>query len=95
MLKRKVLKIALVLACVMVLIMPYTSTVLAATLTHEDTKADLQVLVMHEGGEESSGTLTEEQRKLYDETPYGYRIGGTRIFKIITKGDVDYSNAFY
>ena len=95
MLKRKVLKIALVLACVMVLIMPYTSTVLAATLTHEDTKADLQVLVMHEGGEESSGTLTEEQRKLYDETPYGYRIGGTRIFKIITKGDVDYSNTFY
>jgi uncharacterized repeat protein (TIGR01451 family) len=95
MLKKKIGKIAFVLACIITLIMPYTTTVLAAALTSEDVTADLQVLIMHEGGEESSKTLTDEQRKWYDETPYGYRVGDTRVFKIITKGDTDYTNIFY
>ena len=95
MLKKRIVKIAFVLACIITLIMPYTSTVLAAGLTSKDTTADLQVLIMHQGGEESSKTLTDKQKELYDETPYGYRIGETRIFKIITKGDTDYSNIFY
>ena len=33
--------------------------------------------------------------RLYDTTPYGYHVGDTRVFKIITKGDTDYENAFY
>lgn len=95
MLKKRIAKIAFVLACVMTMIMPYTSTVLAAALTKDDTKADLQVLIMHQGGEESSGTLTEQQKEYYDEAPYGYTIGDTRVYKIIAKDDVEYTNIFY
>lgn len=95
MLKEKIVKIVFVLACIITLVMPYTSTVLAAALTKDDTTADLQVLIMHQGGEEASGTLEDNQREYYDETPYGYEIGDTRIFKIITKGDTEYSNMFY
>ena len=47
MLKKKVGKIVFVLACIMTMIMPYTSTVLAAALTHKDTTAELQVLLTH------------------------------------------------
>ncbi len=95
MLKKRIIRIAFVLACIVVLLMPYTTTVLAAALTKNDTKADLQVLVVHEGGEEASGTLTDKQREFYDESPYGYRVGETRVFKIIVKGDTNYENMFY
>ncbi|MBQ7411009.1 MAG: Cys-Gln thioester bond-forming surface protein [Clostridia bacterium] len=95
MFKRKVVKITFVLACIMSLIMPYVSPVLAAALTHEDTTAELQVLVVHEGGEESSKTLTDEQKEYYDISPYGYSVGETRVYKIIQKDDTAYENMFY
>lgn len=95
MLKKKFLKIAFVMACIATLIMPYTSTVLAAALTSNDVTADLQILTYRQGGDEASGTLTDDQKLLYDTTPYGYKVGNTRVFKIITKGDKEYSNMFY
>ena len=95
MLKKRISKIAFVLALVISILMPYTTPVIAAALTSKDTTAELQVLIMHEGGDESSGTLTDKQKELYDTTPYGYHVGDTRVFKIITKGDTDYENAFY
>ena len=95
MFKKRLVKIAFVLACIISLIMPYTSTVLAAALTQEDTTAELQVLVVHKGGEESSGTLTEQQLEHYDTAPYGYTIGETRVYKIIAKADYEYENMFY
>ena len=95
MLKKRIGKIAFVLACIITMIMPYTSTVLAAALTQEDTTAELQVLIAHEGGEESSKTLNDAQKEYYDTTPYGYTIGETRIYKIIAKGDTEYQNMFY
>ena len=85
MLKKRIGKIVFVLACIVTMIMPYTSTVLAAALTHEDTTAELQVLLAHEGGEESSGTLTDAQKEYYDISPYGYTVGETKVFKIIAK----------
>ena len=94
MLKKRFLKIALVLACILTLLMPYT-TVLAASLTHEDKTAELQISIIHEGGEEASGTLTDEQKEFYDESQYAYNVGETRVYKIIEKGDVDFTNAFY
>ncbi len=93
MLKKKFLKIAFVIVCILTLIMPYTTVF--ATLTSNDVTADLQILTYREGGNEASGTLTEEQAKLYDTTPYGYKVGTTRVFKIIEKGDTKYSNMFY
>lgn len=95
MLKKKFLKIAFVMACIATLIMPYTSTVFAAALTSNDVTADLQILTYRQGGDEASGTLTDDQKLLYDVTPYGYKVGNTRVFKIITKGDKEYSNMFY
>ena len=93
MLKKRIIKIAFVLTCIITLIAPY-STVFA-TLTHEDTTARLQSVIMHEGGEEATGTLTEEQKLLYDTDPHGYTIGSTLICKIIEEGDRNYSNTFY
>ena len=95
MLKKKILKIVFILACIITLLMPYTSVVLAAALTQETQTAELDVIRVHEGGEESSGLLTEAQAPYYDETPYSYKVGDTRVFKIITKGDVEYQNTFY
>ena len=95
MLKKKILKIVLVLACILALTMPYTTPVLAVSLSHEDTTAELQISIVHEGGEEESDTLTEEQRELYDENQYAYNVGTTRVYKIIEKGDATFSNAFY
>ena len=95
MFKKRFIKIAFVLACIISLIMPYTTTVLAAVLTQEDTTAELQVLALHKGGEESSGTLTEEQLEYYDQAPYGYTIGENRVYKIIAKADYEYENIFY
>lgn len=95
MLKKRFLKIAFVMACIVTLIMPYTSTVFAAALTSNDVTADLQILTYRQGGDESSGTLTDDQKKVYDTAPYGYKVGDTRVFKIITKGDKEYSNIFY
>ena len=45
--------------------MPYTTPVLAAALTSKDTTAELQVLIMHEGGDESSNTLTDKQKETH------------------------------
>ena len=95
MLKRKVLKVFLVLACIMSLVFPFTSTVLAAALSHTDTVANLQVILLHKGGNESSGTLKEEYANYYDTNQYAYKIGTTKIFKIILENDFNYENEFY
>ena len=94
MLKKKLAKIVLVMACIIALITPYTSVF--ALVSQEDTTVRLQSLIMHEGGEEASGTLTDEQREIYDENPYGYTIGDTIICKIVEEGDNGaYADAFY
>ena len=93
MLKKRIVKIAIVLACVLTLLTPYTTVF--AMLTQADTTANLQSVIMHEGGEEASGTLTDEQKQLYDENPHGYEVGDTLICKIIEEGDMNYENAFY
>ena len=94
MLKKKIAKIVLVIACIIALLTPYTSVF--ALVSQEDTTAKLQSILLHEGGEEESGTLTAEQREIYDETQYQYTIGDTIICKIIEEGDNgEYADAFY
>ena len=96
MLKKKSLKIAFVLTCIVTLLMPYASTVLAATLTHEKNQTvKLGNYRIHKGGDEASETLTEEQARVYDTGSYEYEVGGTRVYKIVLDGDTNYSNAFY
>lgn len=96
MLKKKVLKVSLVLACILAMLMPYSTPVLAAVaLTQESTTAELQINLIREGGEEATGKLTEEQKEFYDESQYCYYVGNTRVYKIIQKADGDYADSFY
>ncbi len=96
MLKKKIPKIVLALTCIMVLLMQYSGTLLAATLSHNPgTKDKFYASIMFKGGEEATGKLTPEQIEMYDETAYSYRIGETRIYKIVQAGDSEYSNALY
>lgn len=95
MLKEKISKTLLSMVMIISLILPYATPVFAAALTSDAQTAELQVLRIHEGGEEASGTLNQEQQKYYDESQYEYRVGDTRVYKIIVKGDTNYENAFY
>ena len=94
MLRKRTLKTVIAFLCIIVILMPYTSNVLGA-LTQEDTSAKLTVLLAHEGGEESSGTLGRDYVAHYDETPYKYTIADTTVFKIVEEGDSSYSDALY
>ena len=94
MLRKRSLKVVIAFLCIVTLLMPYTSNVLGA-LSQEDTSAKLTVLTLHEGGEESSGTLTGEYLSYYDETPYKYSIADTTVFKIVEDGDASYADALY
>ena len=113
MLKKKTMKIVLVLACIMTLIMPYTSVVLAATtkVTHQDSTVSIQAIKPYEGGEESSGTLADEDSEYYDQNIYEYEVAdptyddessttnpGTFYVRRILRMDgetPDYRNVFY
>ena len=94
MLKRKFLKTLTAFVLIVTLLMPYTSNVLGA-ISHTDVEADLTVLTLHEGGEESSGTLHRDYVDHYDTTPYKYQIAETTVFKIIEDGDTTYADALY
>jgi len=81
--------------CIIVLMVPYGTPVLATLLNHTDASANIQSLVVHEGGEESSGTLTGSYSAIYDENMYGYKIGTTNMYKLIAEEDWDYQNAIF
>ena len=86
MIKSKSKKIILLSTIIFTLVMSNILPVFAA-VTHNDAIANLKVLVLHEGGEEASGTLTPEQEDLYDTNPYGYYVGETRVSKIVEEND--------
>lgn len=95
MLKKKIPKIVLALTCIMVLLMQYSGTLLAATLSHTDRTAKMLISMFYKGEEESSGTLTEEQRRIYDENSYSYFVGGTRVYKIVNDSEDKFSDSLY
>lgn len=93
--KIKLGKIAFVVICIITMIMPYGTTVLATALNHSEVSTNLETLKLREGGEESSGTLTGSYASYYDENIYSYAIGTTNVLKLIVSGDTKYENAFY
>lgn len=95
MLKKKIPKIVIALTCIMVLLMQYSGTLLAATLSHSDRTAKMLISMFYKGGEESSGTLTEEQMRIYDENAYAYFVGGTRVYKIVNDSEDKFSDSLY
>ena len=93
--KRRIMKMTIAFLCILSIMMPYMTPVFAKALTHEDAVINLETTIIHEGGDEATGNLPEEYSGFYDVNPYGYKIGDTRIFKIIVSGDVDFENALY
>ncbi len=106
MLKEKILKVVTASACIATLILPHTSVVLAAALTNEKNNnvntVKLTSSEFHEGGLESSGSLSDNANRKYDREAYKYTFGGkTDILKIVREDDkssagiFEFSDAFY
>lgn len=94
MLKKRIPKIVIAFTCIIAILMQYTGTLLAATMSYKDKTAKLRLSIFHEGGEESSGTLNELQQNIYDENPYLYFVGDTRVYKITEKDNL-FADALY
>ncbi len=98
MFKNKLAKAIFVVLCIVTLLVPYASPVLAVKVNKTDTQVNLKSITAHEGGDEASGTLNDEQEAYYDKSIYEYYVGGTdsthRVWKIVTS-DTGYQNSFY
>ncbi len=100
MFKEKILKVLTATACIATLIMPHTSIVLAEALTNKipNDKNTVKLISSeyHEGGEESSESLSDEATDKYDAQQYEYAFGGkvsgTPILKIVREDDKNPSN---
>jgi len=88
---KKLGKVLLVWLCIITLVMPFGTEVLAAALTSESTTAVLESIPYREGGAESTGITSTD----YDVHQNSYTIGGVNVLKVIQKGDTSYSDAFY
>ena len=88
---KKISKILFVWLCIITLVMPFTTEVLAAVLTKESTTAVIESVPWREGGSESTGLESEK----YDENSYAYKVSGVNVLKAIQKGDTSYSDSFY
>lgn len=106
MIKEKFLKVVTASVCIATLILPHTSVVLAAALTNEKNNSVNKVKLIsseyHEGGPESSESLSDEGIDKYDRQQYKYTFGGaTDILKVLREDDKNeagsflYSDAFY
>ena len=94
MFNKKIAKISLVLVILAAILLPYTTPVLAVKLTKDTQTAKLKILFAHEGGPESSRTLPDNLKEIYDTNPYEYKVGTKSVYKIVTD-DLDYSNTLY
>lgn len=92
--KKRIPKIVIAFTCIIALLLQYAGTVVMAAMSYTDRTAKLVISPLHEGGEESSGTLTNEQRNIYDEDSYVYFIGNTRVYKISKEGSL-FEDALY
>ena len=75
MFKNKLAKAIFVVLCIVTLLVPYASPVLAVKVNKTDTQVNLKSITAHEGGDEASGTLNDEQEAYYDKSIYEYYVG--------------------
>ena len=104
MIKQKFFKVITAATCIATLILPHASSVLAAGLTNQVPNNVNTIKLIgseyHEGGAESTGSLSSGVIQKYDGEKYKYTFGGaiigTDILKIVREEDKDtYSDAFY
>ena len=89
--KKRLGKILLVWLCIVALVMPFGTEVLAAALTKDSTTAILGTIAYREGGPESTGITSSK----YDKNSYAYKISGVNVLKILQKDDTSFEDAFY
>ncbi len=88
---KRLRKVFLVWLCIITLVTPFCSEVLAAALTKDSTSAVLESVPYREGGSESTDVTSDE----YDKSSYSYKVKDTNVLKIIQKDDTTYSDTFY
>ena len=90
--KKKLGKILLVWLCILTLLMPFGSEVLAAALTGNETSTVvLESIPYREGGAESTGVTSTH----YDTNMYSYKVADTNVLKVIQANDTTYADTFY
>ena len=89
---KKVGKILLVWLCIITLLMPFGSEVLAAALTGSETSTvSLESVPYREGGAESTGVTSSH----YDTNSYAYKVADTNVLKVVQAGDSTFADTFY
>lgn len=85
-------KIVLVWLCIITLLMPFGTEVLAVALTGNETSTVvLESIPYREGGPESTGITSEH----YDKSSYSYKVANHNVLKVIQADDTTYSDTFY
>ena len=93
MLKEKMTRMIVAVACIIVLMVPYAIPSLAV-IKDTDTSVKLDILPDH-GGKDPSGELTSEEKELYDYSPRKYVVNGDTVYKLIEHEDQDWQNELY
>ena len=88
--RKKLGKVLLVWLCIITLLMPFASEVLAATLNSDSVTAVLESIPFREGGKESTGVDSNN----YDTNSYKYSISGVNVLKVV-QHDNGYNDTFY
>ena len=94
---KRIGKVLLAWLCIITLLMPMASNVLAVTkLTNSDSQASLETIPLREGGKESTNIgSTQLHGEQYDENKYEYSINDVNVLKIVQSDDTDYLDTFY
>ncbi len=102
---KRIGKVLLVWLCIITLLMPFASDVLAVTtltkeqttttavkpLTKDQNTAVLESMPYREGGKESTNIDSED----YDENMYSYSISDVDVLKVVQAGDFEFQDTFY
>lgn len=85
-------KVLLVWLCIITLLTPFCSEVLAAALTGNETSTVvLESIPYREGGDESTGVNSTH----YDKSKYSYKVADTNVLKITQANDATFADTFY
>ena len=100
--EKRIVKKILAVLMIVTMLLPYTSEVLAAALSHTDTTVNLETLTNHQGGEDDYlDFVSTDLLDNYDYSAYTYKIansgdnGKTTVFKIRKEGDNAFEDALY
>ena len=99
--EKRIVKRILAVFLIVAMLLPYTTDVFAAVLTHiSGETAMIMSLMPHEGGEDS-GLIPSQYISNYDNSVYSYQVatsgseGRVQVFKMVQSGDYEYKDTLY